>query len=102
MSMVVTAAALPDVIPPVWRILTKFAYFMGLACAIGGVWTYLSVVRPAVRRDTTVNPDDAALLTRRALRLAAVGTIVLLVVARLIAGAIGSRVRLGAAQGEPT
>ena len=81
MSMVVTATALPDVIPPVWRILTKFSYFMGLACAIGGVWTYLSVVRPAVRRDTTVNPDDAALLTRRALRLAAVGTIVLLVVA---------------------
>ena len=81
MSMVVTVTALPDVIPPVWRILTKFAYFMGLACAIGGLWTYLSVVRPAVRRDTTVNPDDAALLTRRALRLAAVGTIVLLVVA---------------------
>lgn len=81
MSTLQFAASRPEAIPPLWRIVTKFLYFAALAAAIGGVWTYLTVVRPAVRRDAELRPDDAALLTRRALRIAAVGTTLLLAVA---------------------
>lgn len=100
MSVVVTAAAQPDVIPPLWRIATKFAYFAALACAIGGVWTYLSVIRPALREGEPLRSEDANLLTRRALRLAAVGTTLLLAVAWFQLAARVARAGKGMAYGD--
>lgn len=81
MSTFLLAAAPPEAIPPLWRIATKFAYFLALAGAIGGVWTYLTVICPALRRSPEVRESDAALLQRRALRIGAVGTTSLLAVA---------------------
>lgn len=100
MSTFVSASTLPDAIPPLWRIATKFAYFVGLAAAIGGVWTYLSVVRPAVRRSPDLREVDAGLLSRRALRIASVGTLVLVAVAYFQLAARVARAGKGMPYGE--
>ncbi|HZS20531.1 MAG TPA: hypothetical protein VFA63_06030, partial [Pseudonocardiaceae bacterium] len=35
--------------PPWWRVLSAFAYFLGLAAVLGGTLTYLVVTRPGLR-----------------------------------------------------
>lgn len=64
-----------------WRIVTKFLYFLALAAAIGGTCTYLAVVKPALRRVGSISEAEADVLRRRALRLAATGTTSLLAIA---------------------
>lgn len=81
MSTYLLAAGHVDAIPPAWRIVTKFLYFVALAAAIGGTWTYLTVVGPALRRSERLSDADRHLLRRRALRLAAIGTTSLLAIA---------------------
>lgn len=81
MSILLIAAEHVEAIPPTWRVVTKFLYFLALAAAIGGTWTYLTVVAPALRRSERLSDADHALLRRRALRLAAIGTTSLLAVA---------------------
>lgn len=81
MNVLMAASDNVNAVPPTWRLATKFFYFVGLALAIGGVWTYLAVVRPALRRTPDLPTVDADLLRRRALRLASFGTLSLLVVA---------------------
>lgn len=43
------SAQAPPTIPPTWRWLTKWAYFIGLAALIGVPLVHLTVVRPALR-----------------------------------------------------
>ena len=62
MNALISAAALPDAVPPAWRVVTKFGYFTCLAAAIGSVWAYTFVVRPALR---TLGNDDAARVRSR-------------------------------------
>jgi copper transport protein len=50
--------------PPLWRILTKTAYFAGLCGAVGFTATHVAVVRPALR-DPAHDPADRAVLRRR-------------------------------------
>ncbi|MFE9426979.1 CopD family protein [Kitasatospora sp. NPDC006697] len=64
--------------PPLWRILTKSGYFIGLSAAIGATVTYATTVRPALRAPAGAD-GDAAVLHRRMARYLAWSGVVLLV-----------------------
>ncbi|MER7752866.1 CopD family protein [Kitasatospora sp. NPDC097643] len=66
--------------PPVWRILTKTGYFIGLSGSIGATVTYATTVRPALRAAGTDTRDATVLRSRSATFLAGAG------VALLVAG----------------
>ncbi|MGW2873482.1 CopD family protein [Kitasatospora sp. NPDC001225] len=70
------ATATPYVLPPLWRVLTKAGYFLGLSAAIGTTVTYATTVRPALRG---ADPDDSRVLRARAATYLAVSGVVLLV-----------------------
>ena len=72
------AAGNVDAIPPLWRIITKFGYFFGLAALIGATWTHWLVVRPSASLAPT---PDAARLRSRSAKLAGLGALVMAVVA---------------------
>lgn len=78
MSLVHLAATAGYSTPPLWRILTKSGYFVGLSGAIGATVTYAAAVRPALRAPTT-EPADAAALRRRTSAYLAWAGVVLLV-----------------------
>ncbi|WP_052391486.1 copper resistance D family protein [Streptomyces sp. NRRL B-24484] len=63
--------------PPLWRVLTKTGYFIGLAGAIGTAVTYATTVRPALR-SAADDGDAAALRTRSALHIACAGVVLLI------------------------
>lgn len=66
-------AALANPTPPVWRVLSKAGYFVGLIGVIGGCLLHLLVLRPVLSRQS-VDASDRAVLDRRfALFLAGVG-----------------------------
>jgi len=65
-----------DVIPPLWRILTKFGYFAGLAAVMGSSIVHVAALRPALRE---ADPADRDVLRRRSARVMAWSGVVLLV-----------------------
>ncbi|PYC79523.1 hypothetical protein C7C46_14290 [Streptomyces tateyamensis] len=68
--------------PPLWRILTKSGYFLGLCAAIGATVTYATTVRPALRARTDGvdrAAADVAVLRQRSARYLAWSGVVLLV-----------------------
>ncbi|GAA1689388.1 copper resistance D family protein [Fodinicola feengrottensis] len=73
----VLADAVPSALPPLWRMLTEFGYFLGLSAAIGFPLTYWVAVRPALDRSGT----DAYVVAsrRRAAALLASSGVLLLV-----------------------
>jgi len=77
--MTLLAAAVDsDVIPPLWRILTKFGYFAGLAAVMGSSIVHVAALRPALRDEST-SPSDRDALRRRSARVMAWSGVVLLV-----------------------
>lgn len=74
---------------------------LGALCALVGSWIALPEL-PLFTTPAAVPVADLAPAWLAVVAATLVVAIVLLVVARLIAGAIGRRVRLGAAQGEAT
>lgn len=75
MSMVL-ASVDSEVIPPLWRILTKFGYFAGLAAVMGSSIVHVAALRPALRE---ADPADRDVLRRRSARVMAWSGVVLLV-----------------------
>jgi copper transport protein len=71
------AAVVDDFVPPMWRIVTKFGFFAGLAAGMGPAVVHLAALRPALR-DTNSNPGDRAVLRRRSRLVMAWGGVVLL------------------------
>src|SRR5690348_10887919 len=66
--------------PPLWRVLTKSGYFMGLCGAIGATVGYAAAVRPALRPEGgSAGSGVAEVLRRRAARYLAWSGVVLLV-----------------------
>jgi copper transport protein len=81
MNLASLAGSAGYVTPPLWRILTKTGYFVGLTGAIGSTMTYAAVVRPALRAPESEDErGDAAVLRRRAAGYLAWAGVVLLVV----------------------
>jgi copper transport protein len=66
-------AALANPTPPVWRVLSKAGYFVGLMGVIGGCLLHLLVLRPVLSRPSVDAVDRAVLERRLALFLAGVG-----------------------------
>lgn len=66
-----------DVIPPLWRIVTKFGYFAGLAAVMGSTLVHWTAVRPALR---DAGPADRSVLNGRSARVMAWSGLLLLVV----------------------
>ncbi|RKT20101.1 putative copper resistance protein D/copper transport protein [Streptomyces sp. 1114.5] len=62
--------------PQLWRVLTKTGYFIGLSGAIGTTVTYVTTVRPALRR-AGGTADAAVLRSRSATHLAWAGVVLL-------------------------
>ncbi|MEU3354576.1 CopD family protein [Streptomyces sp. NPDC037389] len=77
MNFVHLAAASPYTTPPLWRILTKSGYFIGLCGVIGFTVTYAAAVLPALRAPENERGDVAALRRRAALSLAWAGVVLL-------------------------
>jgi hypothetical protein len=73
---VILASVDTDVIPPLWRIVTKVGYFAGLAAVMGSAIVHVATVSPALRDEST-DPTDRDVLRRRS---AAIGVAVLAVV----------------------
>lgn len=78
MSFAHLAATAAYTTPPLFRILTKAGYFVGLSAAIGATVTYATAVRPALRTPET-EPGDADALRRRMSAYLAWSGVVLLV-----------------------
>ncbi|GAA2746867.1 copper resistance D family protein [Kitasatospora cinereorecta] len=64
--------------PPLWRVLTKSGYFLGLCGAIGATVAYATAVRPTLRTSHD-QADDTAVLRRRTASYLAWAGVVLLV-----------------------
>ncbi|MFF3982895.1 CopD family protein [Streptomyces sp. NPDC001828] len=77
MTLVHLAASAGYTTPPLWRILTKSGYFLGLSGAIGATVTHATTVRPALRTPGNVRGDVDALRRRTALYLAWAGVVLL-------------------------
>ncbi|MET9958311.1 CopD family protein [Streptomyces sp. NPDC006326] len=78
MNSLYLAASADYAVPPLWRILTKSGYFLGLSGAIGATVTYAASVRPALRAPET-RGDDADAMRRRAARYLAWAGVVLVI-----------------------
>ncbi|MGW0752511.1 CopD family protein [Streptomyces sp. NPDC002587] len=63
--------------PPLWRILTKSGYFIGLSGALGAVVTYAASVRPALRAPENDSGDVDVMRRRTAGYLAWAGVVLL-------------------------
>ncbi len=77
MTLVHLAASAGYTAPPLWRILTKTGYFIGLSGAIGATVTYATTVRPALRMPGNERGDVDVLRRRTALYLAWAGVVLL-------------------------
>ncbi|MFC9331845.1 copper resistance D family protein [Kitasatospora sp. NPDC057015] len=78
MNLAHLAATAEYTTPPLYRLLTKTGYFVGLSGAIGATVTYATVVRPALRARQDAG-DDTAVLQRRTAGYLAWSGLVLLV-----------------------
>ncbi|WP_426245437.1 CopD family protein [Nocardioides sp. LHG3406-4] len=76
-ASIMQAAVVEDFVPPLWRILTKFGFFAGLAAGMGPAVVHLAALRPALR-DANTDPRDRAVLRRRSGLVMAWGGVVLL------------------------
>ncbi|MEV5939980.1 CopD family protein [Streptomyces sp. NPDC051994] len=77
MTLVHLAASAGYSMPPLWRILTKSGYFIGLSGAVGALVTYAAAVRPALRTPEKERGDAAVLRGRTAVYLAWAGVVLL-------------------------
>ncbi|WP_414170390.1 copper resistance D family protein [Streptoverticillium reticulum] len=77
MNFLHLAASTAYTTPPLWRILTKSGYFVGLCGAIGFTVTYAAAIRPALRAPGSERGDVAALRQRAAVSLAWAGVVLL-------------------------
>ncbi|MFE3184131.1 copper resistance D family protein [Streptomyces violascens] len=77
MNLVHLAASAGYTTPPLWRILTKSAYFAGLSGAIGATVTYAGTVRPALHTPGNEQGDIDVLRRRSATYLAWAGVVLL-------------------------
>ncbi|MEV6721666.1 CopD family protein [Streptomyces xanthochromogenes] len=77
MTLVHLAASAGYSTPPLWRILTKSGYFLGLSGAIGATVTHATTVRPALRAPGNERGDVEVLRRRTALYLAWAGVVLL-------------------------
>jgi len=75
MSAILAAAVDADVVPPLWRLVTKFGYFAGLAAVMGSTLVHWTAVRPALR---DADPADRSVLTGRSTLVMAWSGVVLL------------------------
>ncbi|MBT2450835.1 CopD family protein [Streptomyces sp. ISL-43] len=64
-------------VPPLWRILTKAGYFIGLSGAIGATVTYAASIRPALRAPENDRGDVGVIRRRTAGYLAWAGVVLL-------------------------
>lgn len=71
------AASAGYAMPPLYRIITKSGYFLGLSGAIGATVTYAAAIRPALRSSATETHDATALRRRTATYLAWSGVVLL-------------------------
>ncbi|MER5729033.1 DUF4149 domain-containing protein [Streptomyces sp. NPDC002138] len=78
MSLLHLAASAGYSTPPLWRVLTKAGYFIGLSGAIGATVTYAVSVRPALRAPSS-DAADVEVLQRKSARYLAWAGVVLLV-----------------------
>ncbi len=81
-----------DIVPPFWRLATKFGYFLGLAAVTGSTMVHALVIRPALR-DPATDPADREVLARRSARIMAWAGVILL--AALYPQLAGKAVRAG-------
>ncbi|MCX5386659.1 copper resistance D family protein [Streptomyces sp. NBC_00083] len=77
MTLVTLAASAGYTTPPLWRILTKSGYFIGLSGAIGATVTYAAALRPALRTPGHERGAVDVLRRRTALYLAWAGVVLL-------------------------
>ncbi|MEV6671404.1 CopD family protein [Streptomyces sp. NPDC051162] len=77
MTLVHLAASAGYSMPPLWRILTKSGYFLGLSGAVGATVTYAASVRPALRAPESERGDVAVMRRRTAGYLAWAGVALL-------------------------
>ncbi|WP_162890039.1 copper resistance D family protein [Streptomyces olivoreticuli] len=77
MTLVHLAASAGYSMPPLWRILTKSGYFLGLSGAVGATVTYAAAVRPALRAPESERGDVAAMRQRISGYLAWAGVVLL-------------------------
>ncbi|WP_331447315.1 CopD family protein [Streptomyces xanthochromogenes] len=77
MTLVHLAASAGYSTPPLWRILTKSGYFLGLSGAVGATVTHATTVRPALRAPGKERGDVEVLCRRTALYLAWAGVVLL-------------------------
>ncbi len=68
--------------PAWWRVVTEFAFFLGVASVIGGTLTYLAVVRPVLRAtEMGIEDADVIVMRRRSATLLAWSGLALVVTA---------------------
>ncbi|MFI5979368.1 copper resistance D family protein [Streptomyces sp. NPDC051555] len=77
MQLLHLAASAGYTTPPLWRVLTKAGYFIGLTGAIGATVTYATSVRPALRAPSTRGGDAEVMGRRTAGYLAWAGVVLL-------------------------
>ncbi|KOU24185.1 hypothetical protein ADK52_14750 [Streptomyces sp. WM6372] len=77
MHLIHLAAAAGYTTPPLWRVLTKAGYFIGLSGAIGATVTYAASVRPALRAPESHSGDVEVMRRRTAGYLAWAGVVLL-------------------------
>ncbi|WP_051695858.1 copper resistance D family protein [Streptomyces sp. NRRL S-244] len=77
MQLIHLAAAAGYTTPPLWRVLTKAGYFVGLSGAIGATVTYATSVRPTLRGPESHSGDVAVIRRRTAGYLAWAGVVLL-------------------------
>ncbi|MFI1798741.1 copper resistance D family protein [Streptomyces sp. NPDC020379] len=77
MTLVHLAASAGYPMPPLWRILTKSGYFLGLSGAVGATVTYAAALRPALRAPESERGDVAVMHRRTACHLAWAGVALL-------------------------
>ncbi|MEU5418472.1 CopD family protein [Streptomyces sp. NPDC020667] len=77
MTLTHLAASAGYTMPPLWRILTKSGYFLGLSAAVGATVTYAAAVRPALGAPECGRGDAAVMRRRTAGALAWAGVALL-------------------------
>lgn len=77
MHLIHLAASADYGMPPLWRVLTKTGYFVGLSAAIGATVTYAASVRPALRAPASRSGDVEVMRRRTAGYLAWAGVVLL-------------------------
>ena len=86
--LLAVAAETSDFIPPLWRILTKSAYFGGVGFALGAVVVHLAAVRPALLSPFAVPTDRTIIRRRSGAVMGCAGLVLLFVLYPQLAGKV--------------